>query len=62
MVRDLKGANTFFNRGAEELYGWKREEVIGCDLHSVLQTSFPIPREKIDAELAQRKRWQGNLI
>lgn len=62
MVRDLDGANTFFNRGAENLYGWTREEVIGRDLHSMLQTTFPVPREQIEADLRQHRWWQGNLV
>lgn len=62
MVRELNGANTFFNRGAENLYGWTREEVLGRDLHSILQTTFPVPLEQIEAELRQHKLWQGNLV
>jgi PAS domain S-box-containing protein len=62
MVRDLSGANTFFNRGAENLYGWTREEMRGQDMHSLLQTVFPVPREEIEAELRQHKWWQGNLV
>jgi PAS domain S-box-containing protein len=62
MVRDLSGANTFYNRGAENLYGFTREEIHGRDMHSILQTVFPVPREEIEAELRQHKWWQGNLV
>jgi PAS domain S-box-containing protein len=62
MVRGLDGALQFWNTGAENLYGWKREEVNGKDVHAVLQTVFPAPREEIEAELDQHKTWHGNLV
>ncbi len=61
MVRDLNGAVQFWNRGAETLYGWSREEVAGCDMHQLLQSTFPVPREEIEGILRERKSWQGNL-
>jgi PAS domain S-box-containing protein len=61
-VRDLKGANQFWNTGAETLYGWRREEIVGRDMHAVLGTVFPVPLEEIEAALREQKSWQGNLI
>lgn len=62
MVRDLDGAIQFWNNGAEALYGWRREEVIGQDMHVLLRTIFPISRAEIEACLRENKCWQGNLI
>jgi PAS domain S-box-containing protein len=62
MVRDLDGTIQFWNTGAETLYGWKREEVMGREIHQLLQTAFPVPREEIEAELRDRRTWQGNLV
>jgi len=62
MVRSFDGAIQFWNTRAENLYGWKRDEVMGKDIHSVLQTVFPVPKEEIEAELDQHKTWQGNLV
>ncbi len=62
MVRDLDGAIQFWNTGAESLYGWKREEVMGREIHSVLQTVFPVSRDEIETELQEHKTWQGNLV
>jgi PAS domain S-box-containing protein len=61
MVRDLGGKLQFFNTGAETLYGWQREEVIGKNIHELLQTSYPINEGEIEAELRKSGRWQGNL-
>ena len=62
MVRDLDGAIQLWNTGAESLYGWKRDEILGRPVHTVLQTVFPCPQEEIEAELRDRRTWQGNLV
>jgi len=62
MVRDLDGAIQFWNTGAESLYGWKRDEVMGREIHAVLQTVFPVSKDEIEAELQEHKTWQGNLV
>jgi PAS domain-containing protein len=41
-VRGIDDVITFWNRGAEELYGWRTGEVIGkITTHRLLQTVFP---------------------
>jgi two-component system, NtrC family, sensor kinase len=62
LVRDLNGALQFWSKGAENLYGWRGEEVLGRDMHSILGTVFPVPREEIQAELQEKRSWHGNLI
>ena len=61
-MRDLDGKLLFWNSGAETLYGWKRDEVLGKDIHSVLRTVFPVSREALESDLRERKVWQGNLL
>ena len=62
MVRDEHDCIEFWNAGAENLYGWRREEVTGKHIHEVLHTVFPASREEIDATLAEGRWWNGNLI
>jgi len=62
MLRDMQDCLQFWNAGAENLYGWKREEVLGRDLHAVLKTVFPCPRREIDKALREQGSWQGNLV
>jgi PAS domain S-box-containing protein len=62
IVRDLTGAIRFWNSGAENLYGWKREEVLGQDMHRLLRTVFPGSREEVEDGLRERSAWEGNLV
>jgi PAS domain S-box-containing protein len=62
LVRDLENVITYWNRGGEELYGWRREEAVGKVTHQLLQTSFPAPLERITEELFRRGRWEGELL
>ena len=61
MVLDAAGLITFWNRGAERLYGWSKEEVTGHNAHELLQTEYPEPFEAIESALAEHGHWQGEL-
>jgi PAS domain S-box-containing protein len=61
-VWDLQGKITFWNRGAEEIYGWTKEEALGKDVHSFLNSQFSKPLSEIKSELFSRGRWEGELL
>jgi PAS domain S-box-containing protein len=61
MVRDVEGKISYWNHGAEELYGWPRAEALGKAMHSLLRIEFPVPLPQITAELRQNNRWTGEL-
>ena len=62
MIRDMKGRIRYWNRGADEMYGWKSEEVVGNISHELLQTKFPKSLSEIERELAKEGLWQGELV
>ncbi|HEX4407692.1 MAG TPA: ATP-binding protein [Xanthobacteraceae bacterium] len=61
MVRDMNSVITYWNRGAEELYGWRPEEAIGKESFELLKTVFPKPRDELHEELIRNGRWEGEL-
>ncbi|HKX03506.1 MAG TPA: PAS domain S-box protein [Methylomirabilota bacterium] len=61
-VRDMNDVVTYWNRAAEEFYGWKAVEAIGKVSHHLTQTIFPEPFEHIQATLLQAGRWEGELV
>jgi PAS domain S-box-containing protein len=60
-VRDVDDIITYWNRGAQELYGWTAEEAIGKHSYQLLRTEFPMPIDEIRAELVRTGRWEGEL-
>jgi PAS domain S-box-containing protein len=61
VVRDLANRIVFWNSGAEETYGWSREEVQGQVIHSLLHTKFPQALEELGPEFLRQGQWQGEL-
>jgi PAS domain S-box-containing protein len=60
-VRDMSDIISYWNRGAEELYGWRADEAIGRQSHELMRTEFPVTIEEVRAELLRTNRWEGEL-
>ena len=61
VVRDLQGHIRFWNRGAEETYGWTAEEASGRPIHELLQTQSAATLPAIEATVQEQGEWEGEL-
>jgi PAS domain S-box-containing protein len=61
-VRGMDFTITYWNRGAQELYGWTAEQAVGKHSQQLLETVFPTPLDEVLAELRQTGRWEGELL
>ena len=62
IVRDGADRVTYWNSGAEGLYGYTRQEAMGQVTHELLKTEFRGNIEGIYESLRREKRWEGELI
>src|SRR5450759_4341173 len=60
-IRDSVSRVIFWNKGAEELYGWSSQEALGRITHSLLKTHFPSSLAEVEAHLERDGRWEGEL-
>ena len=61
LVRDAADRITFWNRGASEMYGFRREEAEGRVSHDLLRTEFHEPLHVIKEKFARDGHWAGEL-
>jgi len=62
IVRDMQGLVTTWSPGAEALYGWRREQMLGRDCNALLKTQFPDSLEQAMRALLDTDNWEGELI
>ena len=62
LVRDRKDRVTYWNRGAEELYGFSQAEAIGQVTHQLLRTEHTESLKQIYHKLERDGRWSGELV
>jgi PAS domain S-box-containing protein len=62
LVMDLNSNIQFWNRGAERLYGWRRDEALGQNCQKLLRTISPVPLQEILAKIRATGEWRGELV
>ena len=61
LVRDASDRITFWNKGATDMYGFRREDAIGRVSHQLFRTEFSEPLESIKEKLLRDGQWAGEL-
>ncbi len=62
LIRDHEDRVTYWNRGAQELYGYSATEAFGQVTHKLLRTEHSEPLRKIYKKLERDNRWRGELV
>src|SRR6266436_3658887 len=62
IVLDAEDRVTYWNQGAEKIYGYTREEALGKVIYDLLKTEHPEARSKIYQKLLRDNRWEGELV
>ena len=60
LVRELGGKLLFWNKGAESIYGWGREETVGRNVENLLYTN-PGQFEEINLHVMRHGEWSGEI-
>ena len=62
IARDMQAHIRFWNRGAEERYGWSAAEAMGQRSHDLFHTRFPTSEDQVYGELLANGYWEGELV
>jgi PAS domain S-box-containing protein len=61
IFRSFDGEISYWNHGAQEMFGWTAQQAIGRSSHDLLRTVFPAPLEQINEQLKRTGLWEGEL-
>ena len=61
LTLDREGRIRFWSRGAEQMYGFSREEAMGSVARELLGTKFPDSLESVEQTAAEHGHWEGEL-
>jgi PAS domain S-box-containing protein len=62
IVRDANNVISYWNGGAERMYGWTAAEAQGHVIHEFFRTEFPESFEDLYKTLFETGAWEGELV
>ncbi len=60
-VKDLAQKITFWNRGAENIYGWEEKEIINQNFHHIIAPKVMPQILKAEKTVLEKGKWQGEI-
>ena len=61
ILTDAEGTILSWNRGAERIYGWARQEAVGENVHTLLKTQFSDDAAAVESKFKEQSHWEGEL-
>ena len=61
MITEIDGTIKFWSKGAEKLYGYTKEEALGQNIHTLLNTEFRLPLKEILNQINLEGKWSGEI-
>lgn len=61
-ARDGQRRITFWNRGAQDTYGYSQQEALGQRPQDLLRTEYPVKLEEIERIVTDTGTWEGQLV
>jgi PAS domain S-box-containing protein len=61
LVQDLQNQVLFWNKGAERLYGWQAEQVLGKNVQPLLYQKAGTQLREAQKAILEKGEWQGEL-
>lgn len=62
VIRDLNNQIQYWNQGAENLFGYNKQEALGKDIQSLLEPEARIAVDEISKVFLKEGRWEGEII
>jgi PAS domain S-box-containing protein len=62
LIRQPGNVISYWNNGAERIYGWTKDQALGQISHELLKSQFPERLAEIDATLLREGTWEGELV
>ena len=62
IVRDMQARVAYWNKGAEDTYGFSAYHALGRVEHELLKTRFPIPLQAIEKAVLEFGQWEGEMV
>lgn len=61
IIRDMEGRILFWNRGAQDIFGWTKDHAVGRMYGELEGIRYPCPADEVMRCLERNGRWEGEI-